>query len=201
MVRPDHETRRNVKRKPQVEYADASPEVRAIYDEIMDTMGSPEILNFLKALGHNPHALRAVWSMLKETVIEGEIPALLKQLILFKVSIVSGNEYCTSLHGHGALNLDPTLTYDDLVALSGGSCTANLPPSYPAAIDIVSRASLDPKSVADPDWNFEDQLRDEGFSESEIDELLAVGFFSVMMNMLTDTYDVPWESPFPPPAD
>ena len=44
----------------------------------------------------------------------------------------------------------------------------------------------------------EDQLRDEGFSESEIDELLSVGFFSVMMNMLTDTYDVPWEAPFPP---
>ncbi len=41
-------------------------------------------------------------------------------------------------------------------------------------------------------------LGPEGFSESEIDELLAVGFFSVMMNMLTDTYDVPWESPFPP---
>ena len=134
MVRLDHETRRNVKRKPQVEYADASPEVRAIYDEIMDTMGSPEILNFLKALGQNPHALRAVWSMLKETVIEGEIPALLKQLILFKVSIVAGNEYCTALHGHGALNLDPTLTYEDLVALSGGSCTANLPPSFPELV-------------------------------------------------------------------
>jgi hypothetical protein len=61
----------------------------------MNTMGAPEILNFLKALGHNPHALRAVWSMLRGTVIEGEIPALLKQLILFKVSIVAGNEYCT----------------------------------------------------------------------------------------------------------
>jgi len=28
-----------------------------------------------------------------------------------------------------------------------------------------------------------------------------VGFFSVMMNMLTDTYDVPWESPFPPESN
>ena len=37
-----------------------------------------------------------------------------------------------------------------------------------------------------------------GFSESEIDELLAVGFFSIMMNKLTDTYDVSCESPFPP---
>ena len=190
-----------MKRNSLVEYEDASPEVRAVYDEIMDTMGSPEVLNFLKALGHNPHVLRAVWSMLRETVIEGEIPALLKQLILFKVSITAGNEYCTSLHGHSALNLDPTLTYDDLVALSGGACSANLPPSFPVAIDIVSRVSLDSKGAGDDDLDFEDQLRDEGFSESEIDELLAVGFFSVMMNMLTDTYDVPWESPFPPPTD
>ena len=187
-----------MKRKTLIEYEEATPEVRGIYDEITETMGSPDVLNFLKALGHNPNVLRAVWSMLRGTVIEGEIPALLKQLILFKISIVAGNEYCTALHGHAALNLDPTLSYNDLVALSGGSCTANLPPSFPVAVDIVSRASLEPKSVDDPTWDFEDQLRDEGFSQSEIDELLAVGFFSVMMNMLTDTYDVPWENPFPP---
>lgn len=188
-----------MKRNMLVEYEDASPEVQAIYDEIMNTMGSPTVLNFLKALGSNPHVLNAVWSMLRETVIEGEIPALLKQLILFKISINIGNEYCTALHGHAALNLDPTLAYEDLVALSGGACSASLPSSFPVAIEIVTRASLHPKSVEDPEWDFEEQLRDEGFAENEIDELLAVGFFSVMMNMLTDTYDVPWESPFPPP--
>lgn len=187
-----------MKRSSLVAYEDASPEVRALYDEITNTMGSPNVLNFLQALGHNEHVLRAVWSMLKETVIEGEIPALLKQLILFKISVVAGNKYCTALHGHAALNLDPTLTYDDLVALSGGQCSANLPPSFPVAIDVVSRVSLETKSVEDPQWNFEDQLRDEGFSDAEIDELLAVGFFSVMMNMMTDAYDVPWEEPFPP---
>jgi alkylhydroperoxidase family enzyme len=187
-----------MKRKTLVEYEDASPEVQAIYDEIMNTMGTTTVLNFLRALGNNVHVLRAIWSMLKGTVIEGEIPALLKQLILFKVSINVGNEYCTALHGHAALNLDPTLTYDDLVALSGGQCSANLPPSFPVAIDIISRASIDTKSVEEADWDFEDQLRDEGFSESEIDELIGIGFFSVMMNMMTDTYDVPWESPFPP---
>lgn len=181
-----------------VEYEDASPAVQALYDEIMNTMGSPTVLNFLKALGHNEHALRAVWCMLKETVIEGEIPALLKQLILFKISIIAGNKYCTSLHGHAALNLDPTLTYEDLVALVDGQCRSNMPPSYPVAIDVISRASLHCKTVEDGDWEFEEQLRDEGFSESEIDELLAVGFFSVMMNMITDAYEVPWETPFPP---
>jgi alkylhydroperoxidase family enzyme len=187
-----------MKRRTLVEYDDASPTVQAIYDDIMTTMGAPSVLNFLKALGNNEHVLRGVWCMLKETVVEGEIPALLKQLILFKISIVAGNEYCTSLHGHAALNLDPTLTYDDLITLSDGQCKAGLPSSYPVAIDVVSRASLQCKTVKDSGWDFEELLRDEGFSEAEIDELLAVGFFSVMMNMMTDAYDVPWEAPFPP---
>lgn len=187
-----------MKRKSLIEFEDASPEVQAIYDEILDTMGAPGVLNFLKALGQNPHALRALWSMLRETIIEGEIPALLKQLILFRISITVGNHYCTSLHGHAALNLDPTLNYEDLVALSEGACSAELPASYMTAIEVICRASLDPKSVADPEWRFEDQLRDEGFSESEIDELVTIGLFGVTMNMLTDIYDIPWEEPFPP---
>lgn len=187
-----------MKRNIRVEYEDASPEVRALYDEISDTMGTDGVISTFKALGHNPRVLRGVWTMLKETVIDGEIPALLKQLILFRISIKAGNQYCTSLHGHSALNLDPTLTYDDLVALSEGQCSADLPGSFPAAIDIIYRAAIDSKSVEDPEWDFEEQLRDEGFSESEIDELLAVGFLSVMLNMMTDVYDIPPEEPFPP---
>ena len=116
-----------MKRNSLVEYEDAAPEVKELYDEIMDTMGSPTVLNFLMALGNNPNVLRAVWSMLKGTVIAGEIPALLKQLILFKISINIGNEYCTALHGHAALSLAPTLTYDDLVSLSDGSAVGVAP--------------------------------------------------------------------------
>lgn len=187
-----------MKRKALVEYDDATPEVRALYDEIMETLGSPDVLNVLKALGHNENILRAVWSMLKLAHVQGEVPALLKELILFRISVEVGNRYCESLHGHAALNLDPTLTYDDLVALSEGKARDKLPASFQTAIDIVSRAALHSKSVAEDDFDFEEQLRDEGFSEGEIDELLAQGYFGVMMNMLTDAYDIPRERPFPP---
>ena len=186
-----------MKRNTLVEYDDASPEVQALYDDIMSTMGVPGVLNSLKALGHNPIILRGVWTMLKSTLIEGEIPELLKQMILFKISVIAGNEYCASLHAHAALNLDPTLTYDDLKTLIDGECSANMPPSYSVAIDIVSRVSLESKTIGDEEWDFEEQLRDEGFSEREIDELLAVGYFSVMMNMLVDAYEIPWEAPLP----
>jgi len=185
-----------MKRRQQVEYEDASPEVQAIYDETMDTLGSPEVLNVFKALGSNAPVLRGVWSLLKGTLVEGEIPLLLKQLILFKISVVAGNEFCKSVHGHDALNLDSTLTFDDLTALANGTC-AKLPVSFQVAIDVVSKAALTPKNIAGEDFDFEEQLLDEGFSESEIDELLAQGMLAVYLNMLTDTFDVPIQQPFP----
>lgn len=187
-----------MKRQVLVEYEDAPPEIQAIYDEIMEVTGSPTVYNFLKAFGNNENVLRAVWSMTKYIIIEGEIPSLLKQLILFKISINVGNKYCTALHGHAALNLDPTLSFDDLMNLSEGKTSANLPASFQVAIDIVTKAALQPKIVADENFDFEDQLRDEGFSEQEIDELMGQAYFGVMMNMVIDSFDIPWESPFPP---
>ncbi len=187
-----------MKRVTLFEYDAAAPEVQAIYDEIMETMGSPDVLNVFKALGNNENVLRAVWLMLKNTLVAGEIPSLLKQLILFRISIKAGNKYCTSLHAHGACSLDSTLNYDDLIALSEGEALEKLPASFQVALDIVSRAALEPKSVANKDFGLEDELRDAGFSESEIDELLALGYFGVMMNTVVDAYDIPLEAPFPP---
>ena len=66
------------------------------------------------------------------------------------------------------------------------------------AIEIVTKAALQPKSVADENYDFEDQLRDEGFSEREIDELMAQAYFASMMNTFIDSFDIPWETPFPP---
>ena len=186
-----------MKRTTLISYDQATPGVQAIYDEIMETMGEPVVLNIFKALGNNETVLRAVWSMLRGTLIEGQIPLLLKQLILFRISVNTGNRYCEALHAHTACNLDPTFTYDDLLALSEGKELEKLPASFRVAIEVVSKAALDPKSIASEDFDFEEQLRDEGFSEEEIDELMAQAYFGVMMNLVTDAYDVPLESPFP----
>jgi alkylhydroperoxidase family enzyme len=183
-----------------VEYDQASPAVRAIYDEFMEATGKPEVLNMLKALGNNERTLRAVWSMLRNTVLEGEIPELLKQLILFRISIHAGNEYCEALHAHRACTLDPTLTYQDLRAMAEGESLPTLPASYQAAIEIVSRMALEPDSVADARFAYEAELRDEGFSESEIDELIAQAYFAAMMNTIIAAYDIPVEDQPPQEA-
>ena len=44
-----------------IEYAEASPEVRAVYDEIMKARGSDWVNNFWKALANDPAMLRRTW--------------------------------------------------------------------------------------------------------------------------------------------
>jgi alkylhydroperoxidase family enzyme len=142
-----------MKRAVLVEYDQASPSIRAIYDEIMEATGKPDVPNIMKALGNNENALRAVWTMFRNTVIEGEIPNLLKELILFRISIHAGNEYCRSLHAHAACTLDPTLTYRDLRAMAEGESLKGLPASFQAAIDLVSCMALNTLTAAyDVPW-------------------------------------------------
>ena len=186
-----------MKRQTLVEYKDASPEIQAIYNEVMEVTGSPDVFNFLKAFGNNKKVLRAFWSMLRYTLLEGDIPMLLKQLILFRISIEYGNTYCASLHGRTILRIDPTITYDELIAMSDGG-NIDIPASYRVAIDIVTQMALRPKTVATEDFDFEEQLRDEGFLGQEIDELISVAGFGVLLNTMTDIVHVPAEEPLNP---
>lgn len=183
-----------MKRQVLVEYNEASPEVQAIYDEAMEVTGIPDVFNSLKALGNNEKVLRGFWSMLRYTLLEGDVPALLKQLILFRISVEYGNTYCASLHGRTVLRMDPTITYDELVAMSKGG-DMDVPASYAIAIKVVTQMAMQPKTVATEDFDFEEQLRDEGFSEQEIDELIALAGFGVMLNTMTDIVHIPAEEP------
>jgi len=46
-----------------VEYAEAAPEVRAVYDDIMKTRNMDWVNNFWKTLAHHPPTLARIWTM------------------------------------------------------------------------------------------------------------------------------------------
>ena len=64
-----------------IEYEDASPEVRAVYDDIRATRKSDFINNFWKALANHPVTLQRIWSELKTVMGPGEIDSLAKEMI------------------------------------------------------------------------------------------------------------------------
>ena len=81
-----------------VEYADASPEVRAIYDDIMATRGTDWINNFWKALANDPATLRRTWESIRQIMAPGALDALTKEMIYLAVSASNQCTYCIASH-------------------------------------------------------------------------------------------------------
>ena len=85
-----------------IEYADASREVRAVFDDIKKTRNVPDVNNFWKYLAHDPVGLKRTWESVKEVMAPGSIDALTKEMIYLAVSVTNGCAYCIASHGAAA---------------------------------------------------------------------------------------------------
>ena len=85
-----------------IEYADASPEVRAVYDDIMATRKTDWINNFWKAIAHDPVLLKRTWESIKQIMAPGTLDPLTKEMIYVAVSVTNGCGYCIASHTAGA---------------------------------------------------------------------------------------------------
>jgi AhpD family alkylhydroperoxidase len=85
-----------------IEYAEASPAVKVVYDDIMKTRGVDWINNFWKALANDPQQLARVWAQVKQVMAPGALDPLVKEMIYVAVSATNGCEYCTFSHTAGA---------------------------------------------------------------------------------------------------
>jgi len=81
-----------------VEYADAGPEVRAVYDEIMTLRKVAAVNNFWKVLAHDPALLRRTWEEVRDVMAPGALDPLTKEMIYVAVSATNNCEYCTHSH-------------------------------------------------------------------------------------------------------
>ena len=81
-----------------IEYAEASPEVKVVYDDIMKTRGVDWINNFWKALANDPAQLKRIWENVKQVMAPGALDPLVKEMVYVAVSATNGCEYCTFSH-------------------------------------------------------------------------------------------------------
>jgi AhpD family alkylhydroperoxidase len=81
-----------------VEYADASAQVRAVFDDIKRTRGVEDVNNFWKYLAQDPALLTRTWQSLKEVMAAGALAPLVKEMIYVAVSVTNGCGYCIASH-------------------------------------------------------------------------------------------------------
>jgi AhpD family alkylhydroperoxidase len=120
-----------------IEYEEASPEVRAVFDEIMATRRTDRVTNFWKAIAHDPATLRRTWQSVKEIMLPGALDALTKEMIYVAVSVTNQCNYCIASHSVAARKAGMTdPMFSELMAVVGMANETNrLASGYQVEID------------------------------------------------------------------
>jgi AhpD family alkylhydroperoxidase len=126
-----------------VEYNDATPEVRAVYDDIMATRKTDWINNFWKALAHDPATLRRTWESIKQIMGPGALDPLTKEMIYVAVSATNQCGYCIASHTASARKAGMTdAMFAELMAVTGMANETNrLASGYQVEIDEKFKTS------------------------------------------------------------
>ena len=123
--------------RSMIEYEDASPEVRAVYDDICATRQTDYINNFWKVLANDPVSLLRTWESIKQIMKPGALDALTKELIYIAVSVTNQCAYCIASHTASAQNKGMTdEMFHELMAVAGMANETNrLTAGYQVEID------------------------------------------------------------------
>src|SRR6516162_8594706 len=122
-----------------IEYADASREVRAVFDDIKQTRNVPDVNNFWKYLAHDPTGLKRTWDSIREIMADGALSALTKEMIYVAVSVTNGCGYCIASHTASARKAGMTdAMFAELMAVVGMANETNrLANGYRVPIDAM----------------------------------------------------------------
>jgi AhpD family alkylhydroperoxidase len=120
-----------------IEYENASPKVRAIYDDIMATRQTDWINNFWKAIAADPITLTRTWESIKQIMAPGALDPLLKEMIYVAVSVSNQCNYCIASHTAAAHKKGMTeAMFHELMAVVGMANETNrLAAGYQVEID------------------------------------------------------------------
>ena len=133
-----------------IEYDDASPEIRRIYDEIMATKGIDFVPNFWKTLGTHPPLLAEVWRSLNRAMQPGRLDQLTKEMIALAVSATNGCTYCIRSHTAAArkLGMDDQMLGELMAVVGTFNQTNRLADGYQVEVDDQIMAASEGRAVA-----------------------------------------------------
>ena len=89
-------------RPKPISYEEASPEARAVIDDIKRTRNVPDVNDFWKYLARDPKTLKRTWESIKEVMAPGALDPLTKELVYLAVSVTNNCTYCIASHGAAA---------------------------------------------------------------------------------------------------
>ena len=125
-----------------IEYENAGPEVREVYDDIKATRKTDTITNFWKAIAHDPLTLKLTWESTKKIMAQGVLDPVMKELIYVAVSASNQCDYCIAAHTASARKKGMTdAMFQEMMAVVGlANANNRLVAGYQVEIDEQFKA-------------------------------------------------------------
>ena len=159
---------------------EACDESKSVYEEFHKRMSFPAPPNFIMTQGHSPTVARGTWELVQNVLVRGEIPRWFKEMIFVAISQDRNCGYCTAAHIACCrmLGVKPELL-DELVRDFKSITDLKVRDT----ILFTLKCSKNPQSLTEDDY---DKLREFGFKQSEIVELIAMSALAVYANIIAD---------------
>ncbi|KQV84952.1 carboxymuconolactone decarboxylase [Massilia sp. Root351] len=174
----------NTSRIPLVTPADTTGERQQLLGQIQQAFGATP--NMFKAVANSTAALKSMWGSFG-ALGGGVIPAKLGEQIAVAIADRNNCEYC--LAAHTALGRKAGASADEMgAAQAGQSADAKTAAALRFAVAVVNnRAQIDDADVAG--------LREAGYSDEEIVEMLAHVALNLFTNYINVAFQVPVDFP------
>lgn len=171
-------------RIPLVSQAEATGEAQALLSQIHGAFGATP--NMFRAVANSPAALRSMWGSFG-ALGGGVIPTQLGEQIAVAVADRNACNYC--LAAHTALGRKAGVSAADMAAAQAGESSD---PRTAAALRFALKVVEDRGQIGEADVR---ALRDAGFDDQHIVEILAHVALNLFTNYVNVAFDVPVDFP------
>lgn len=148
-----------------------------------ETYGRPSL--FARMLAHNPDVLEARQRYVARLVDDGTLDPALAELVYVAVAATNDCEYCVASHTEQLVE-HVGLPRETVDAVVRGEDAA-FDDREQAVLRFARATASDPKRVSESDV---DALREQGFDEADVVELVAVVSAAVAANVVADALNV-----------
>ena len=174
----------------QISEAGASSALRDLYRDIVRSgFGDGVPYNWFASQSTRPDILAGTWSLTRNLMLQGELPPIVKQMIVVTISVRNNCNYCKCVHGHvlSALGVSEQIIES---CISDPELKAVQQP-HRAILEFALKISTTPAAVSDRDFHL---LRDHGVSDQEIIEIIALSAYCNFINTWADLSQIPVDS-------
>lgn len=163
--------------------------VKDIYQEIQTELGFGIVPNLFKSMAIKPDILEANWKKFRATILQGDLPRTLKEMLGVAISQANNSQYALRVHLHGLSSLG--MSEEVLQTLVSDFAACPLPEREKAVIRFGLLAATNPQQLTIKDYQ---KLQELGLDDTEVFEIIATAELFTSINHYTDAISLEIDS-------